>query len=51
MSEYVHVVYGTSFALIRDPDGAVREATFEELQELDKHYAIDLIRSFMVTDP
>lgn len=49
MSEYEHVVYGTARALIRNPDGSVREATPEEMGGVvDERYRLALEMSFKV---
>lgn len=51
MTEYVHKVYGTAWALMRNPDGSIREATPEELKTIsDEFYAPELERSFKVSD-
>ena len=46
MREYVHMVYGTGSALVRDPDGTVREATAAELEKLCEMYEPHLAESF-----
>lgn len=47
MTEYVHKVYGTAGALLRDPDGTVRKATPEELEKLHETYEPALEQSFV----
>lgn len=49
MSEYVHEVCGTAWALIANPDGSVRDATAEELEELRRSTAAELQRTFKVS--
>ena len=51
MTEYVHEVYGGSSAMIRNPDGTIREATPEELEKLKELYASELERAFKVCIP
>lgn len=46
MSEYVHEVYGTTEALVRNPDGSSREATPDELEQLRDRYKSALESSF-----
>jgi hypothetical protein len=51
MIEYVHEVYGTARALIRNPDGSVRAATPDELKQINDRYEPVLERSFKVPPP
>jgi hypothetical protein len=46
VSEYEHIVYGTGSALIREPDGTVRDATPEELERLQDTYKSAIEASF-----
>lgn len=51
MTEYVHKVHGTASAMVRNPDGSIREATPEELERLRKLYEVELARSFGMSAP
>lgn len=48
MTEYIHEVYGTGRAQIRNPDGTLREATPAELERLAHLYGPGLKESFRV---
>jgi hypothetical protein len=51
LAEYQHVIYGLGAALVRNPDGSVREATVDELEKLQRSYASVLERSFAFKVP
>jgi hypothetical protein len=50
VTKYTHSVIGTASALIRNPDGTVRDATPQELAELRKRYEPALRESFTELD-
>lgn len=46
--EYTYETYGLASALVRNPDGTVRDATPEELAALNAPYDNALMASFVV---
>jgi hypothetical protein len=46
--EYTHETYGLASALVRNPDGTVRDAAAEELAAINALYDNALMASFAV---